>query len=252
MDVDVTKSWPPRLHIRELDAHRRRQLSSASMVLQLDQPILVGREGAVALGIDPSDTGVSRQALTVTATVAGWDVVISNGHGAWVCLWGQGHMRMEPDTSIRRVWPRIGVRVVGGERDLEHWVLLEYDGYRLPDPAHEIPDRPQDGTDLAHMPRPLTPPQQEAVQAVFTQYLAWPPITGPTPSPLAAAAARLHVTATAISDRLEKVQQRAYAFGLPQQRGVSDPEYIHLLARHGYFPLPSAIASPGAAPATQP
>lgn len=232
-----------RLQIREVDTRRHRTLSTHSADLTMGEPLLIGREGLIGIGVDPDDPGVSRRALEVTATADGWELSIVNRHGAWVQLWGHAALRMEHDSSLRRAWPRVGVRIVGGDRELDHWVLLECDDYPLPKPTDLPEPAGPPGTDLARIPKALTDTQLQAVITVFAQYLAWPPISGPAPMALASVANRLHVTDGAIAERLKKVQERAYAFGLHHQVGVSDPDYVYLLARHGYLPLPASFSA---------
>ena len=241
--------WVPRLklepgpagvlRVREVGASPRRLLSVASQPLQDGESAVVGREARLAVGIDPPDTGVSRRALTVTAATDGWELTITNRHGAWLHPWGQPAVLIDPDTTIRRVWPRIGLRLVGGNRAVEHWVLLEHSNHptRLAD--REMTATTDGSTSTPERPLPLTAHQRAAVWTVFHEHLAWPPIPGASPRSLAAAAARLKISEAGVRERLRLVQQRAYTYGLHKQIGVSDPDYVYLLVRHGFFDPPS-------------
>jgi len=41
-----------------------------------------GREGDLPVGVDLADTGISRQAITITPTPEGWQVVCTNSNRA--------------------------------------------------------------------------------------------------------------------------------------------------------------------------
>ena len=142
-------------------------------------------------------------------------------------------------SEMTQRWPRIGIRLIGSDRSIEHWVLLESREY--PIPGYGGSQQQAAGpTRQPPVPRPLTKTQVEAVNAVFHQFLWWPPVSGPAPVPLAAAGARVRISATGVSERLLRVQDRAYALGLQRQTGVSDPSYLYLLVRHGYLTDPVA------------
>ena len=141
---------------------------------------------------------------------------------------------------MQRSWPRVGVRLVGIERNVEHWVLL--DAGTVVALPHDASARVPGPTRQPELPKPLTVTQRDAVHAVFRDFLGWPPISGPVPVPLAAAASRLGISSTALQERLSRVQDRAYALGLHRQVGVSDPSYVHLLVRHGYIRSPPQAA----------
>lgn len=233
------------LRVRVYDCHRRKAIPAAESVpIVPGRLLVVGREGEVPVGLDPKDTGVSRRALRVDVDGSGWTVYVDNTHGAVIHPWGQAPYWHEKGSIARHRWPRLGVRLVGSERTLEHWVLLESDAFPLPRPEPADPVVAAGGTDLARPPKPLTDTQLAAVRAIFSEHLAWPPRSGPAPVPVAAAANRLKVSATAVSERLAKVQERAYALGLHQLIGVSDPEYVYRLVRHGYIPPDQAAFTP--------
>jgi hypothetical protein len=182
----------------------------------------------------------------VNPSASGWSLTVSNTHGAVLHRWGQAPVWIEKNASVQEYWPRIGVRVIGSDRSLEHWVLLECDQYSLPvvQPVQKL-RHPLGATDLGSLPKPLTEGQLAAVHALFREYLTWPPRSSPTPAPVSSVAHRLGVSATAISERLTKVQERAYALGMHKLTGVSDPDYVYLLIRHGYIALPDGLNRSG-------
>lgn len=233
------------LRVRGYDCHRRKAFpSTLSVPVVPERLTVVGREGEVPVGLEPADTGISRRALRVGVDDSGWTVHVDNTHGAVVHPWGQAPHWYEKGTVARHRWPRVGIRLVGSERTLEHWVLLESGAFQLARPEPADPVVVAGGTDLVRLPNPLTDTQLAAVRAVFPEHLAWPPRSGPVPVPIAAAAGRLRVSATAVSERLSKVQERAYALGLHQLIGVSDPEYVYKLIRHGYIPPDTTASTP--------
>jgi hypothetical protein len=77
-------------------------------------------------------------------------------------------------------------------------VLLEVDHYRLPmiDEPH---GRQLTITQRPALPGPLTAAQREALTTVFAAHLAWPPVPGPLPVKLEAAARQLHVSDGAVA-----------------------------------------------------
>jgi len=226
--------------IREFDVARRRQVSLSAISIPRGQACIVGKEADLAIGVEPPDPGVSRRALAIAASADGWRLTIHNRNGAVVHLWGQAPSWADPGSELVLSWPRIGVRVIGSDRTIEHWVLFESDRYVI---AGSVPaSRPPGPTRQPPIPRTLTATQAAAVRTVFREFLAWPPISGPLPMPLAAAGNRLGVSATAVSERLVRVQERAHALGLHHQTGVSDPSYVYLLVRHGYIDPPIGSA----------
>ena len=55
-----------------------------------------------------------------------------------------------------------------------------------------------------------------------------------------AVARHLNVSAAAVTQRLEGVRKKAYQLGMSQQYGVVDPEYVYVLAAHGFLAPPTA------------
>lgn len=209
---------------------------TAVVGLPSDQPVVIGREGEVPIALDPNDPGVSRRALRVTAGVVGWTIDVLNTNHAWLHPWGQRPAGIKAGRTVERRWPRIGVLLVGGREDVQHWVLLESD-HRATDPRPVTPISVGE-TVRADPPTVLTSAQLEAIRAVFRQHLSWPPVVGATPELLSAAARRLGVSPAAVTQRLEQARARVHAFGPHRQVGVTDPEYVYLLAAAGYLPFP--------------
>jgi hypothetical protein len=227
------------ISVLETDANRRRGVRGGELAVRQGETVSVGRDADLRVGVEPPDLGVSRRALTLTASAAEWQIYIDNRAGAFVHPWAQAPIWAPAGTEVTQRWPKIGARLIGSDRSTEHWVLLESPDYTIP--GYGSSQQPVAGpTHQPPVPKPLTRTQVEAVTAVFRQFLLWPPMSGPEPVPLAAAGARLGISATGVSERLLRVQDRAYALGLHQQTGVSDPSYVHLLVRHGYLTDPVA------------
>jgi hypothetical protein len=203
----------------------------------------IGRQSDIAIGVDPEDPGVSRRSLRVTRQSDSWTLDCTNANGAVIHPWGQAPRWADNGRPTEFRWPYVAVRVVGSSQDLHHWVLLEA-------PEQELRTERPDSTNTAvsQAPAPLTGAQLQAVQRVFAQYLAWPPVAGASATPLQSAAGRLGVTQAAVYQRLEAVRARSYQLGSHTQIGVSDPEYVFVLVRAGLIPLPEELrAQPGPA-----
>lgn len=210
--------------------------------LDPDTSISVGRGGDVLIGLDPFDPGISRIALTVTARADGWRITFTNRNGATIHEWAQAPEWISYNEERVIRWPRIGIRLVGDVRDLEHWVLLETDA--LPLPGATADSGKAFETQVSTRPRELTSSQLLAVYAIFPEHLAWPPRVSPVSRSLEAAAHRIGVTPSAVRERLRPVQDRARELGFPQAVGVTEPDYVYHLAAHGYLtevPPPATI-----------
>ena len=229
---------PIRVIVREVGPERTAAPGARYLPLQAGESLLLGREGDLPIGVDVPDTGISRRALTVTAGPDGWQLVCTNSNGAVLHPWGQAATWLERNKPLSRRWPRIGIRVIGSAQDAQHWVLLEAGQYRTPvvGELHAASTNTQRPTP----PGPLTSAQLDALTTVFAAHLAWPPVAGPLPVKLEAAARKLRVTDGAIAQRLEGAQQRAYKLGSHRQVGVMDPEYLYVLVANGYLPPPTA------------
>jgi len=227
------------ISVLETDVIRRRGVRGGELAVTLGKTVSVGREADLPIGVEPPDLGISRRALTLTASAAAWHIYIDNRARAFVHPWARAPMWAPAGSEMTQRWPRVGIRLIGSDRSIEHWVLLESREY--PIPGYGGSQQQVAGpTRQPPVPRPLTKTQVEAVNAVFRQFLWWPPVSGPEPVPLAAAGARVRISATGVSERLLRVQDRAYALGLQRQTGVSDPSYVYLLVRHGYLTDPVA------------
>lgn len=200
--------------------------------LEPTESVSIGRGGDLPIGIEPHDPGISRIALRVSVSLDGWRIAFTNRNGATLHEWAQAPEWIAYDEERLIRWPRVGVRLVGDVRDLDHWVLLETDALRIGQPAA---DDEVFETQVAARPRELTASQMLAVYAIFPEHLAWPPRVSPVSRSLEAAAHRIGVTPSAIRERLRPVQDRARELGFPQTVGVTDPEYVYHLAAHGFL-----------------
>ena len=230
---------PIRVIVRETSPAAADPPKARYRQLRLGESLLIGREGDLPLGVDVPDTGVSRRALTVTARPEGWQLVCTNSNGAVLHPWGQAASWLERNKPLTRRWPRIGIRVIGSAQDAQHWVLLEAGQYRTP-AVGQPHGAASTNTQRPEPPGPLTPAQVDALTTVFAAHLAWPPVAGPLPVKLEAAARKLRVTDGAVAQRLEAAQRRAYKLGSHRQVGVMDPEYLYVLVANGYLPPPTA------------
>ena len=197
----------------------------------------VGRGADLGAGLDPDDPGISRVALQVSVTPAGWHVAVTNRNGAVLHPWGQQSIwQSGGPRPVTVQTPRLAVRLTGADPEkLLHWVLLECDRFAA---LLDVP-APVGVTVALGRPDPLTVAQMQAVQTMFAAHLAWPPVLGPVPLTLESTGRRLGVTDGAVSQRLQGAQQRAYQLGAPPQIGVTDPDYVHVLVAHGYLPSPT-------------
>lgn len=234
----------PRVVLREVDATGPTPIAHyvASATLAVGETVTVGRQADLLLGVDLEDDGVSRLSLHVTAQPDGWEIAFQNRNGATLQLWARAPVWVPPATKRFERWPRIGVRIEGNNRQLEHWVLLESDEYlvaRGTEPAQAY------GTHVVKQPTPLTDLQLDAVYALFEEHLAWPPVANPKSWPLDTAGRRLGVGGSAIRERLIPVQERAKRLGLRSAFSIKEPDYVFHLAARGYLErIPAQVNLP--------
>ncbi len=215
------------------------RVPTADVTVSQDHRVWLGRAADLRIGVEPPDPGISRRGLAVTARQSGWEMQITNSNHAWVYPWGQRPTWVQAGNTILKRWPRIGVLLVGANEKVHHWVLLE--SGELPAGFTLTPVQNEDNiqqTQLKSRQQGLTKSQFEAVTAVFGPHLMWPPVITPETLLLETAAKRLGVTANAVRVRLEAARKRVEALGPFRQVGVTDPEYVYLLAGAGYLPLP--------------
>lgn len=212
------------------------------MRVRAQRPVVIGREGDVALGVVPEDGGVSRTALTVTATPRGWQIENSNRNGAVLHPWGLA-VSLTPAHLVLD-WPLIAVRVVGSDHARQHWALLESQVA----PGADPPVLPRAGAATARSdpPKPLTPAELEALWTVFGDVLSWPPRLPAVPLQLKQAARRLGITESGVQLRLEGAQRKALALGLPRPVRLTEPDYLHVLVGAGYLTPPQICPVAGA------
>jgi len=221
-------------------AHPRSTIPSGA-TLSPGRRLLVGREGDLPLGVEVYDRGVSRTAAVVTTAPFGWQVEILNGNGAVLHPWGQAPALAGRHNAL--TWPRIGIRLLSGadpgDADtVQHWLLLESDSINVTNAGASLTGRPSTSTFRRHPPRPLSPGQLEALQVVFADQLRWPPAQPAEPLLLRSAARRLGISESGVQERLAKALDRALRLGLPRAVGLTDPQYLYVLVRAGYVPLP--------------
>jgi predicted DNA-binding protein (UPF0251 family) len=194
-----------------------------------NQPLLLGREGDVGVGVDPVDRAISRHAAKVTRTDSGWQVTVLNRHGVIVAPWAQppGLVR----GTFTQAWPRLALRVLG-DAAVEHWVVLDDPTMAVPEYEHP----PSEDTLPIRRDRAayaLTDAQLEAVRTVFADLLAWPPRRFTSAIPLKSAARQLGISIEAVQRRLEEARRKAVAAGHNRRCLLTDPEYVYVLVRAG-------------------
>jgi hypothetical protein len=208
-----------------------------AMAVEIGTEIDAGREADLPVGIDPEDPGISRVAVSIAAHDEAWELRVRNRNGAVLHRWGQAPAILELDRPVHLRWPRAGVRLIGKNGDVEHWILLEADDYALPRPG-EVGNA-GGATYVASAPRPLTDAQRDALHAVFEQHLAWPPITNPVVTARETAGRRLGISYAGIVDRLQGAQRKAHQLGSHQQFGLMEPDYLYVLVSRGYLAAPN-------------
>ena len=163
-----------------------------------------------------TDARISRLALTVACTDAGWAIESTNRNGVLIHPWGLPPRYAQRDETTAA--PRVALRVVGSIVR-EHWVLLE-DDTRLT------------GGQVEAAP---TPGELEALRLLFPDLLEWPPVLAEWPPGIEQVAGHLRTTPETLMRRLEEIRARALALGLPPEVTVADPEYVHLLVQSGWL-----------------
>ncbi|MCX6396365.1 MAG: hypothetical protein NTV23_07770 [Propionibacteriales bacterium] len=202
----------------------------------------IGREGDLLIADDPEDPSISRVAVRLRTTARGaMELSVNNLNGAAVHPWGARTRYLPPGTENQVIAGRVGIRVIGATTlDVPgarvYWVIVEGDAADGP----RIPVQRSGVTVANALPVPLTDLQRETVQMVFAEHLAWPPLPTPMALTIDAAARRLGISATGVTERLVGVRKKAHGLGMAQQFGVADPEYVHVLAAHGYLEAPTA------------
>jgi hypothetical protein len=208
-----------------------------AMSPDIGDEIAAGREADLPVGIDPDDVGVSRLALSITAHETGWELRVTNRNGAVLHRWGQAPTMLDLERPVHLRWPRAGIRLLGKNPDVEHWVLLEADEYMLAMPGG-VSGEASPGTHISTAPRPLTDAQRDALTTVFAQHLEWPPITHPMAMARETAGRRLGISYAGIVDRLHGAQRKAHQLGSNQQFGLMEPDYLYVLVARGYLTPP--------------
>jgi hypothetical protein len=140
---------------------RRRGVRGGDLAVRQGSTVSVGRDADLRVGVEPPDLGISRRALTLTASAAEWHICIDNHAGAFVHPWAQAPIWAPAGTEVTQRWPKIGARLIGSDQSTEHWVLLESPDY--PIPGYGSSQQPVAGpTHQPPVPKPLTRTQVEA------------------------------------------------------------------------------------------
>ena len=257
----------PSLTVREIEFHGSTRVSSQDTEVVEMEPgrtYTVGREpgpmaeGGVPIGVgEHRDATVSGQALTVSVDKGGWTLSIRNRNGAELRPWGTPARVLIPSstgqppeaTDAVVFWPRVGVRLLGrlssrdlAQRRLEHWILLEHNGFPYPrvvDPHPTLVNtplevRPGRGTFTRRNPALLTATQRRAVEAVFADYLSWPPVSSPVVKVQSSAANLVGGSRQNLQALLGTARERAAQLGTPGQ-DITDPIYMYALVANGYL-----------------
>jgi len=214
--------------------------------IRVGEEIDAGREGELPLGVHVPDVLVSRRAMSVTATEDGWNIRATNRNGAVLHPWCLPSQRIgKCSTTVD--WPLVAVRMLAGQRTSWHWLLLEFDDPSALVRVGEDEEPPEIGhhrgpaTATAFTPRGLTRAEREALEAVFPRQLQWPPHEQAEPVLLKQAASRLRLSISGLQDRLKSALARALALGLDRPVALTDPAYLHVLARAGYLQPPGTF-----------
>ncbi|MBL7487288.1 hypothetical protein I6A60_00135 [Frankia sp. AgB1.9] len=212
----------------------------------IGKPLVIGRQGRLALGVEVRNKGISREALVITATEIGWDVGVPNANGAVLHAWGQSPERLAKRQTIR--WPRVAIRVLDPVRAdrtaTEHWILLEADDLPITRAGPQVSRGTSTSTSrtvTGELPGELSAAQSEAVWTVFGGMLSWPPLLAAEPLVLKQAASRIGISPQAVRDRLDDVLGRAQRLGFSHNVGLTNPEYIYFLVKAGYLRPPAPV-----------
>jgi hypothetical protein len=181
--------------------------------------VTLGRAAELPIG-HTNDARISRLALTVECTDAGWAIESTNRNGVLLHPWGLAprYAQRNETTDI----PRMALRIVGSIVR-EHWVLLE-DDTRL----HAGRYRSDDSNGP-------TPAELEALRRLFPDLLEWPPTLAEWPPGIEQVASELHITTDTLMRQLEGIRARAVSLGLSPDVTVADPDYVHLLVQAGWL-----------------
>jgi hypothetical protein len=177
--------------------------------------VTVGRAAELPIG-HTTDARISRLALTIECTDAGWAIESTNRNGVLLHPWGLPPRYTQRNETTAA--PRIALRVVGSIVR-EHWVLLE-DDTRLT--TGDSTNGPTDS-------------ELQALRLLFPDLLEWPPVLSEWPPGIEHVASELRITTETLMRHLEAVRARAAGLGLAPEVTVADPEYVHLLVQSGWL-----------------
>lgn len=243
------------------DADHTRTRIPVGFRVPFGRTVGAGRSSELALAATDGfhDRGVSREAVVVTASEAGWRVQVHNRNGVVIHPWAQAPYFV-PDGEELLSWPRIGIRVLNGVQPAQpgivprlgwepadpansmvHWLLFESDAQGVTTRGARAGQSNVTSTFTPRRPEPLTARQVQALSLVFVDYLAWPPVAAPEPRALDRVARHrdMDITANGVQNLLDKVIARARQHGLHGRVGRTDPSYLYVLVRAGYLAPPT-------------
>lgn len=215
------------------------RVTSARQV-SIGQPLEIGREGELALGVEVTNTAISRHAVTVTATAHGWELTVINRNGAVLHPWGQAPELAAISGRDTVNWPLVAVRMLPDTAVSQHWVLIEADGLPVT-PAGPIASNSLTETDRVSRPGQLPDGERKAVITAFADQLSWPPIHPAIPLQLKQAASRLGKSISATQDSLGAARDRAARLGYASTGALTEPGYLYALVRAGYVEPPTSF-----------
>ncbi|WP_045877617.1 hypothetical protein [Pseudofrankia sp. DC12] len=245
MATQGTGAQPAAAHERWVLAYEHgpaRRRPPVGTRLAVGRSLEIGRERELSLGVEVTSEGISRVAVVVTATEAGWDLDLRNANGATLHAWGQPPQQISGHQSI--AWPRVAIRFHNGQRFDQphtsyHWVLLEADLLVITPAGPRPSSRTTSATVTPAPPGPLSGPQEDAVRTVFEPLLVWPPRVPAEPLQLKQVASRLGISEAGVRDRLAHAHDRALRLGLHHNVGLNNPEYLYVLVSNGYLAAPT-------------
>lgn len=213
---------------------------TAARQVQQGSQLQVGREGDLLVGVRIENRGVSRQAVNVTSTPAGWRIELRNRNGAFLHPWAQPWQLAAQHSEHIINWPLVGIRLRHESDAMLHWVLLSAHDLAVTSAGPTPTELGSTQTDRAALPSQLPPAEREALRMVFGELLDWPPRYPATPMLLKQAAPRLKISVSGLQDRLKYARKRASTLGAVDDGSLTDPGYLYALVRGGYLTVPSA------------
>jgi hypothetical protein len=209
---------------------------TALRAVRVGARLCAGREGDVLVGVRTANQGISRVAVDVLVTPAGWQISVRNRNGAFLHPWAQPWRLAAGESSLN--WPLVGIRLRHESDASQHWVLLGAHDLTVTPAGPMAIDLGTTQTDRAALPSQLPPAEREALKVVFEELLSWPPRYPAAPHLLKQAARRIGISVSGLQDRLKAARRRATTLGAIDEGSLTDPGYLYALVCGGYLPLP--------------